>query len=128
MKKWKTPVFALVAAGIAATVAVPGTAVAGTGGFAGQWTMQQSNGYVVSLDIGPTGAGGAFTGTAHYNAVTGAVVSGQDAGTDVTFEIHWSDGKQGRYFGHAAGHQRWTGECDQVGNPSAHAHWSAVPA
>ena len=128
MGKWKSPVLALVGAGIAATIAVPGTAAAATTGFSGQWTVQQSNGYVVSLDIGPIGAGGAFTGAAHYLAITGAVVSGQSAGSDVTFEIHWSDGKQGRYFGHAAGERSWTGECDQIGNPAAHAHWSAVPA
>ncbi|QFU90112.1 hypothetical protein [Amycolatopsis sp. YIM 10] len=128
MGKWKSPVLALVAAGIGTVIAVPGPAMASVGEFAGQWTMHQSNGYVVSLDVGPAGAGGAFTGTAHYNAITGAIVSGRLAATDVTFEIHWSDGKQGRYIGHAAGPQRWIGECDQIGTSPVHAHWSAVPA
>jgi len=94
------------------------------GAFDGLWTMTQSNPVTVQMFLSAPDPAGTFTGFASFGGGTGNI-RGQLTGNDVQFDIAWSFGRTGRYFGHLGSNGEWSGTCFDLSNPSSHATWFA---
>jgi hypothetical protein len=95
--------------------------------FVGRWTMTQTNGYIVALDM--TGEGsGALGGKASYSGIAGEIKDGRRDGNKVEFTIHWVDGQIGRYTGQRGADGQWSGESVRLTGEPITARWTAVRA
>ncbi|MFG2190351.1 tetratricopeptide repeat protein [Nocardia iowensis] len=102
--------------------------LAGLGVFIGRWTMWQTNGFLIQLDVNPADGAGNFDGSAAYDGSTGAIRAGQLGARDVVFEIHWIDGRKGRLTGHLDDQGIWSGDSVDMAVPESTARWSAKPS
>jgi hypothetical protein len=98
--------------------------------IAGQWEIQQDNGFKVFLDIQQTGT--VLTGTASYSysnrTVTGYITKGSiDKNNWMEFTLNWSTGSSGKYNGHIdPGGIVRDGFTQDVNNPSSTAKWKTI--
>ncbi|MCK2244488.1 MULTISPECIES: Ig-like domain-containing protein [unclassified Crossiella] len=97
------------------------------GAFVGRWTMTQSNGHVVTLEL--TGdRTGALGGRGTYNGIAGEIRDGRRTVDKVEFVIHWIDGAIGKYTGQRGADGTWSGDSVRLTGEPITARWTAIQA
>lgn len=98
-------------------------------GFTGNFSLRQSNGYVVRFKSTGQVAGGQAFATGDSGDKLQGPVSGGVQGRDVDFTIRWNSGARGRYFGVVDNDGFAHGDtADEASNTSPSALWdSTVP-
>jgi hypothetical protein len=91
----------------------------------GEWTLTQSDGAVVTMDIAQNGS--SFTGFARFRDTVGNIAQGDGFVTDTDFfcVIHWGNGPVGEYNGKFGLNGRLTGHTFDQTNPSSQAGFQA---
>jgi hypothetical protein len=67
----------------------------------GHWSLVQSNGATVDLELHQRGV--VFSGTAYESDIGTGRVSGSTQGNSLAFDVYWSNGSVGNYSGRIRG-------------------------
>ncbi|MEU6947443.1 hypothetical protein ABZ957_19710 [Streptomyces sp. NPDC046316] len=93
----------------------------------GQWTIFQTSGHQVAMNVPAQDGDGTFDGATaqeHYSG-NGTITDARATDTELVFLIGWSNGARGRYTGRFDFQGRLTGVCYDEAHPTSQASWYA---